>query len=190
MREDLNQSKKSSIKKCKCVRTSIDEKNQQSKSAIDVLAHVVLVDQYDLISPTFASITTSPAHKIRPTMAQPTEEGTTTSDDQGADGGGGGGNKRAEGGRADRANSSDRDRGADWGGHSGSHVRADGGGSRRGADVAAGVKADDQRHRRGNGFAHGRADPGAPEGRARDGPVRACDGRWRRIGQIGSAHGK
>jgi len=69
------------------VRTSIDEKNQQSKSAIDVLAHVVVVDQYDLISPTFVSITTLPEHKIRPTAAQPTEEGTTTPDDQGADGG-------------------------------------------------------------------------------------------------------
>jgi hypothetical protein len=79
------------------VRTSIDEKNQQSKSAINVLAHVVVVDQYDLISPTFASITTSPAHKIRPTTAQPTEEGTTTPDDRGADGGGEGGNKRVEG---------------------------------------------------------------------------------------------
>jgi hypothetical protein len=63
------------------VRTSIDEKNQQSKRAIDVLAHVVVVDQYNLISPTFASITTSPAHKIRPTTAQPTEEGTMTPDD-------------------------------------------------------------------------------------------------------------
>jgi len=112
MREDLNQSKKSSIKKCKCVRTSIDEKNQQSTSAIDILAHVVIVDQYDLILPTFVSITTLPAHKIRPTMAQPTEEGTTTPDDRGADGGGGGGNKQAEGGRADHANSSHGDRGA------------------------------------------------------------------------------
>jgi hypothetical protein len=63
------------------VRNSIDEKNQQSKSAINVLAHVAVVNQYDLISPSFASITTLPAHKIRPTMAQPTEEGTTTPDD-------------------------------------------------------------------------------------------------------------
>ena len=80
------------------MRTSIDEKNQQSKSAIDVvLAHVVVVDQYNLISPTFALITTSPAHKIRPTTAQPMEEGTTTPDDQGADGGEGGGTNKPRG---------------------------------------------------------------------------------------------
>jgi len=64
-----------------------------------------------------------------------------TLDDRGADGGGGGGNKQAEGGRADRANSSDGDRGADWGGHGRRHVRADGGGSRRGAidDIGEGT---------------------------------------------------
>ena len=71
-----------------------------------------IVDQYDLILPMFASIKTSPAHKIRPTMAQPMEEGTMTLDDRGADEGGGGGNKRTEGGRANHANSSHGDRGA------------------------------------------------------------------------------